>query len=194
MDDKFGVHNPSAAFDELFGDMRQLPLPTGVDRVQAYERLNRFGVARVLEMISKGRLGPEIAADVGVPMVHFQSWVEETIDPADLDKARRAAAEAFVVKSILPLTVTYDQPGHATIAKALSERMAWVAQRLDPNRWGDVKPAHKDGAPVKFVFNFGDKNVSVEAKPVEAEVARPIEENLKVLALPESEYVVVDDE
>lgn len=186
------IDNPSAKFNELFRKVQHLPEATTLDRGDAYRRLDELGVFAFLELLAKGRLLTEIAIDLQVPVMYLEEWAKQNIDPAKYDEARRLGAEAFVVKSILPLTVTYDSPGQATIAKALSERMAWVAQRLDPDRWGDTKPSKVPSSPVNLVFKIGEQaQVKVEEPKLE-DRQKSIKDTLNLLKT--EDYVVVEDD
>jgi len=176
------IDNPSAKFRELFEKIEHLPDAHGVDRLEAFKKLNELGVERFLEMVAKGRLLPEIAISLEVPVTYLDEWVRHNVDAAALSSARKLSAEAHVLKSLLPLLVTYDSPGHATVAKALSERMAWIAQRLDPDRWGDVKPSKVPNMPVNLVFNLGgEQKVEMKEAQVLEEKPRSAEETLALL-------------
>jgi len=184
-----GRPNPSAAFDELYDRVQHLPQSNGLDRTEAFARLNEMGVDAFLEFVAKGHLLHDIAIAQEVPVVYLREWVDQFVDAAALDKARELAAEAFVVKSLLPLMVTYDSPGEASVAKALSERMAWVAERLDPGRWGTTRAPAVPNSPVNLVFNIGDAKVEAQAGPQQASVP----DKTKTLELLATEVVTEDE-
>jgi len=161
---------------------------------EAFRRLDELGVDGFLEMVAKGRLPIEIAVQYQVPALYLKRWVDTYIEPAVLEQAFKEAAQAFVLKSVLPLTVTYDSPGHAAVARALSERMAWIASKLDPDRWGDKANKGASRVPVQLVFkgvgNIESLNIVANGEEPEKVSSDKPE---KVLELIKSKDYVVDE-
>lgn len=184
------IDNPAALFDELFEKRSHLPTKPHSDRVQAFMKMDSAGKQVVLELIASGRLPNEIAIELGVPITYFWEWVEQNIAPEELATVRRQAAESFVLKSILPLTVSFDSPGHASMARALSDQMRWIAERLDPARWGNNKASGPVAPAVTLVFEgVGDTPITIDAKPEQVESKDDTIEALKTL-----DYIVGGDD
>lgn len=145
------VDNPSAKFDALFKQRGALPCSV-TDEITAIGKIEKLGKRAILERIASGQLLNEIAIDLGVPIMVFRKWIRDNVSEEDLLVAREACAESLMLKSTLVLTVTYDSPGHASIARAFSERLAQMAERLDPERWAQRKPKDETASPVTIVF------------------------------------------
>ena len=151
MDDSVTIRNPATQFDVLFDGRGSLPV-SRTDETRAMEKIDKFGKGAVLELISSGQLMNEIAIALGVPISTFRKWMDQNVTAEELAAARRACAESFMLKSLLVLTVSNDAPGHASIIRAYADRLAAVAERLDPDNWAQRKPGGDNSAPVTIVF------------------------------------------
>jgi hypothetical protein len=181
------VKNPSAQFAVLFEGRGNLPA-TAMDMERAWRKIDEVGKRAILERIATGQLLNEIAIDLGVPVLAFRQWLVKNVSREELDMAREACAESLMLKSQLVLTVTYESPGHATIAKSFSERLAQMAERIHPEQWAPRKPQGDNAVPVTIVFeNVGR---APEAKHVETNSGP----GGLINAQRELDYIVVGDD
>jgi hypothetical protein len=184
------VQNPAALFAQLFERRDHLPVHNHASRVASFAKLDEVGESVILELIASGRLPNEIAIEYEVPVLHLREWMNKNIDPADLNDARQAAAESFVLKSVLPLTVTFESPGEAAMAKELALRMWEIAGRMDPDRWGNNKAVGAGAPAVTLVF----EGVSSDGAPKAIDVTPAAKAPTTIEALKTLDYIVAGDE
>lgn len=150
-----GLVSPAAQWELLFASKHDFSDVAARPREEWFELLDNIGEDVVLETVASGRLPAEIALSNRIPLMVFREWFEERVNTDRLKVAARSHAEVAVLKSTLSLSAAPDSPADAAVQKELSARYAWIAERMDPERWGP--PQKKDAAPpsVNIVFNMG---------------------------------------
>lgn len=171
-----GLISQAAQWDLLFASKNDFDTATSqVTRDEWLARLDEIGEETVLETVAAGRLPVEIAISNRIPMMLFREWMEKRVDPERLKAAARSHAEVSVLKSQLSLAAAPETPAEAAVQKELSHRYAWVAERMDPERWG---PPQKKEAPlptVSIVMQLGKRGamqITADAQTIEGTAQR----------------------
>lgn len=149
------VMSPAVQWEMLFASQADFApvLPHG--REHYFALLDGIGVDTVLEFIASGRLPVELALSNGIPRIIFAEWMDDRVDKAKLKVAMRSHAQVAVLKSQLALQATPDSPAEATVQKELSIRLAWTAERMDPETWGTARKDDRQPPAVNISLNLG---------------------------------------
>ena len=161
------VYEPDllAQYDTLLRGRREFPAVLPRNREYYYQLFERFGREMVYEIVSTGTLPMALALDRNWPVSYFLDWWEEVLPPSETKKAMKRCATAQALKASLVLTPAMKKDQYQQ-AKALSERMTWLAERIAPEDWG---PRQKPEA-VAPVFNVVFQGMPDPLKMVPAEV------------------------
>lgn len=119
------------------------------------EKLDATGTGPFLNMLAAGFLPAEIATANSLPLVFFQEWFERNVDKTALRHAMRSCAQMAVARSQAVLQGIPANQGHALTKRALAERLAWIAERADSERWGTSKAPAAPQIPVNITLNLG---------------------------------------
>lgn len=126
------------------GDFVQ-PAVTGTE---ATALLDDLGVDYVCNVMANGNLPSQAARRFGVSPLDLTEWLWERLDKTQIDNLLRAMAEAFQEKSLLALASRIQCREEAALVKALSDRLASIAEGLDPDRWRSKPSTGGASAPV----------------------------------------------
>lgn len=119
----------------------------------------RFGgAAMVTETVASGRLPNEIALQLGLPVMWFDTWCETHIDGAEMARALKLGAESYVLKAQMVLTVDPTSTHEAAQARALAAEYVRLAEKLDHQKWGSRRADGLAGQTVNIQMNLGAGN------------------------------------
>lgn len=125
---------------------------------QAMDLLDDLGVDYVSNVLANGNLPSQAARRFGVSPLALTEWLTNRLDRQQMDNLLRAMAEAFQEKSVLALASRVQCREEAALVKALSDRLASIAEGLDPDRWRSKPSTAGASAPV---VNISIEGVSV---------------------------------
>lgn len=129
-------------------------IPPASDKEYWFGRLDATGVPAFLTMMSSGHLPAVIALQNGIPLLWFEEWFELRVDKNLLRRAKHACAQVASARSAAVLKGTPINPAAAILQKSLSERLAWQAERLDPEHWGVQKTQGPSQVPITIRINL----------------------------------------
>lgn len=150
---------PLALIVPTLNDLVEPPdfIPPVDDRDYWMGRLDATGARQFLTMVASGFLPAEIALVNGIPLLYFEEWFEVACDKNELRRALKSCAQLSVSRSKAVLKGTPLNQGEAILRKSLSERLAWQAERVDPERWGTSKAPTAPPPPISITMNMAYK-------------------------------------
>lgn len=142
------------------------------DKAWWFARLDATGIMAVLTLVAWGHQPAAIAIKNEIPVLWFQEWFEQRAKDIDVKRAERVAAQMLVTQSIATLDVQAANQPDATMRKEYSARLAWAAERLDADKWGNAKDRGEPLRPVVLNLNFGHGKVTkvIDARPTPLQI------------------------
>lgn len=108
-----------------------------MDRGEATEALDAFGIDKVCDLLMAGDSQRKIAQTVGVGLATLVRWIAADVDrSARAREARIASARQFDEMAEEVLTKASD-PFELSKAKELAHHYRWKASKASPKEFGD---------------------------------------------------------
>lgn len=147
-------------------DLRKLRVPHNADETYYDTYMSHLGVGFFLNTIAAGQLPAEIALDLALPVRYMMNWITERTSPEERDTARIMCAESLLVKSktVLLMPDSDATTAEVQLAREYSKRLAWIAERLDADKWGPPRPSENTAPPSFNITINGNTRETIERK------------------------------
>jgi hypothetical protein len=131
-------------------------------RARPFEYLDEVGIDKICELIEYGNGVLRVAELLGISSSVLRAWVNK--DPARVQKvllAKQFSGDTFAYKAEEVLMELKDANAHRSdvmVASKLSDHYRWMAERLDREQYGDLRPLPSVNTPLVLNINYGGAN------------------------------------